>query len=228
MLQNLVIKNCQVLKTHEANITDILCNQLAKLKTLSVHGCNISNKATELIKMLLMKTTLLANFNMSSGKLITTKAAELISVFALSETTSIKSLNISRNWITDYHIEDLVSAVAQCQSLEELNISHNLLTFTSVIKIADGLRGHCNLRKLNLSNNLISFNSEGEFLVDVILSTNQSLVYLNICGRNIRPRFNNDHLLPPPNTEVLSNRFPLQNLYLSRLPTFDMFTLKVR
>ena len=226
MLQNLVIKNCQVLKTHEANITDFLCNQLAKLKTLSVHGCIISNKATELIKVLLMKTTLLANFNMSSGKLITTKAAELISVFALSETTSIKSLNISRNWIIDYHIEDLVSAVARCQSLEELNISHNLLTFTSVIKIAEGLRGHCNLRKLNLSNNLTSFNSEGEFLVDVILSANQSLVYLNICGRNIRPRFSNDHLLHPPNTEVLSNRFPLQNLYLSRLPTFDMFTFE--
>ena len=215
-----MIKNYQVVKTLEGSIIVHLFSQLAKLKTLSIHGCNINDKGAELIKILLTKGALLENY-MSSGKLIAVKAAEVIRSF---ETNSIKSLDISRNNIADDHLEDVVSAVAQCYTLEELNLSHNLLTFTSVIKIAEGLRGHCNLQKLNLSNNFTSFNSEGEFLVDVILSTNQSLVYLNICGRNIRPRFNNDHLFPPPNTEVVSARFPLQNLYLSRLPTFDMFT----
>ena len=149
---------------------------------------------------------------------------QLAKLKSLSQTTSIKSLDISKNLITDDHLEDVVSAVAQCQLLEEFNISHNSLTFTGVIKIAEGLRGHCSIQKLNLNDNLTSFNSEGEFLVDVILSTNQSLVYLNICGRNIRPRFSNDHLFPPPNTEVMSTRFPLQNLYLSRFPSFDKFT----
>ena len=123
-------------------------------------------------------------------------------------------------------MEDLISALAQCHALEELNLSYNLLTFTSIIKIAEGLRGHHNLKKINLSENLVSFDSEAEFLVDVILSTNQSLVYLNICGRNIRPRFSNDHLFHLPNTKLQSTRFPLQNLYLSRLPSFDMFTFK--
>ena len=218
-----MIENCQVFKIHKDNITGFLCNQLAKLKTLSLHGCHINEKGKDLIKILLMKTTLLENFDMSSGKLITIKAAEVIRVFALSETTSIKSLDISRNYITDDHIEDVVSAVAQCQTLEELNISHNLLTFTSIIKITEGLRGHCNLQKLKLNDNLTSFHSEAEFLVDIILSANQSLIYLNICGRNIRPRLSYDQLFPPPNAEVMSTRFPIQNLYLSQFPSFDMF-----
>ena len=77
-----------------------------------------------------------------------------------------------------------------------------------------------------MNNNITSFHSESEFLVDVILSTNQSLIYLNICGRNIRPRFINNYFLPPPGTELSSARFLLQNLYLSLSPSFDMLTFK--
>ena len=105
-------------------------------------------------------------------------------------------------------------------------MSNNLLTFNGILKVAEGLRGHLNLQTLNLNINLTSFHSEGEFLVDVILSTNQSLVYLNVCGRNIRPRFTNGHLFPPPGTELTSARFLLQNLYLTQSPSFDMLTFK--
>ena len=171
---------------------------------------------------------LLQILDMSNANLSTSKASEIIGVFALTQTAAIQSLDISRNCITANNIEDLISALAQCNILEELNLSHNLLTFTSIIKIAEGLRKHHNLKNLNFSKNLISFHLEAEFLASVILSTNQSLVYLNICGRNIRPRLSDDLLFPPPHSELQSNRFPLQNLYLSRLPSFDMFTFKRR
>ena len=194
------------------------------LKTLSVHGCSISNKGTELVMKILTKTTLLHKFDMSDSKVNTAKVATIMKVFVLAK-TKIKSLNISRNCITTDGIENMVSALTQCLTLEELNMSHNLLTFTGIVKIIESLRGHQTLQSLNLSNNVTSFHSEAEFLVEVILSTNQLLVHVNICGRNIRPRFTNDHLFPPPSTE-LSTRFPLQNLYLSRLPTFDVFTFK--
>ena len=163
-------------RTHETDIADFLFKQLIMLKTLSVHGCSISNKGVELIVAVLAKTTSLANFDMSKA-----------------------------NWT--------------CRN--------NLLKFTSIVKVAEGLRGHQKLQNLNLSNNLTTFLSEAEFLVDVILSTNQSLVYLNVCGRNIRPRFTDDHLSPPSSTEMTTNyRFPLQTLYLSRLPLFDVLTCK--
>ena len=215
-------------RTHEDNFITFLSNQLAKLKTLSVNGCNITDKGKELIKAFVTKSTVLQIFDMSNAKLSTIKASEIVGVFALTKTAAIQSLDISRNCITADYLEDLISALAQCNTLENLNLSHNLLIFTSIIAIAEGLRGHHNLKNLDLSENLISFHSEAEFLVDVILSTSQSLVYLNICGRNIRPRFSNDHLFPPPNTKLQSTRFPLQNLYLSRLPSFDMFTFKSR
>jgi len=60
---------------------------------------------------------------------------------------------------------------------------------------------------------MVSLSSACEFIVDVILSVNQTLVDLNVCGRNIRPRFVDDYL-SPPNNESSSNGFDLQNLYL--------------
>ena len=265
-------------KTHQDDIFASLFNQLTILKTLNVHGCNISDKGKELIMAVLSKTILLENFNISNSNLSTMKTTEIVRVLtnissvkllnlssnAICEEAAsdiakfvsnspvleelnlsdnkistgilciavalsikfIRSLDISKNYITTDYIEGMVSALAQCSSLEDLNMSDNLLTFTGIVKVAEGLRGHHSLRTLNLSNNLTSFHSEGEFLVDVILSTNQSLVYLNVCGRNIRPRFANDHFFPPPGTELTSARFLLQNLYLSRSPLFDMFTFK--
>ena len=212
-------------KTDEATIITCLSKQLAMLRTLSVRGCIITDRGTELIMEVLTKTILLHKFDMSESMVDTVKAAAIIRVFALSK-NAIKSFNISRNCITADGIENVASALAQCRTLEELNMSHNSLNFTGIVKIAESLRGHQTLQSLNLSNNLPSFHSEGEFLVDVI-STNKSLIYVNICGRNIRPRFTNDLLFPPPSIDSgLSTRFPLQNLYLSRLPTFDMFTFK--
>lgn len=266
-------------KTHEDAIVDFLSKKLATLNTLSVSGCNITDKGTELITAFLARSTLLKNFDMSYGNLNTVNATMIVRVLktttsvksfkisnnsicdevandladfiycspllaeldlshnkistgmlyiatALSKTNSIKSLDISRNCITDDGIEDIVSALAQCLKLKELNMSHNLLTFTSIIKVAECLRQHQNLQNLNVSHNITSFHSECEFLVDIILSTNQSLVYLNVCGRSIRPRFADGYLFPPPVGELMSTRFPLQNLYLSRFSLFEMLTFK--
>ena len=220
-------KYCETIaskRTHDDTIITFIHEQLAMLKTLNVHGCNINEKGMELIMEILMNATSLQSFNISNAKLNTLQAAVVIRVLALSNVT-IKSLNISRNYITTDCIENVGYALAQCLTLKELNMSHNSITLTGVVKIAESLRVHQNIQYLNLSNNLTSFHSEGEFLVDVILSTNQSLVYLNVCGRNIRPRFSNGHLFPPPTAE-LSTRFPIQNLYLSQLPSFDRLTFK--
>ena len=220
-----MIEYCKTIankKTHETNIIAFLSKQLAMLRTLSIHDCNITDKGTELIISFLAESTSLEHIDISNGNLNTLKATEIMRVL----TNSIKSLDISRNCIADDCIGDVVSALTHCLMLEELNISHNLLTLTGIVRVAEGLRGHYNLKNLNVSNNLTSFHSESEFLVDVILSTNQSLAFLNVCGRNIRPRSADSHLYPPPGTELCPVRFPLQSLYLSRFPLFDMLTFK--
>ena len=65
---------------------------------------------------------------------------------------------------------------------------------------------------------------ECEFLMDMILSTNRLLVNINVCGRNIRPRFNDDCLFFPLNCYENSSRFILQNLYFSQYTLFNRHT----
>ena len=142
---------------------------------------------------------------------------------ALSKANAIKILDISKNFVS-VNNQNMSASLMNCFTLQEINLSHNSLVFTEVIRIARALSGHPNLKHLNIDKNLISFFSECEFLVDVILSTIQSLQYLNVCGRNIRPRFVADFLYPPPNSEESEDRFVLQNLFLSRYSSLDSFT----
>ena len=221
-LENIDISNGNLNTSKATGIMRALKN-ITSLKSLNISNNAVCQEASVDIADFISNNPLLAKLNFSHNNIST---GVLNIAIALSEINFIKSLDISRNYIKDDCIGDVVSALAQCLMLEELSISHNLLTFTGIVRVAEGLRGHYNLKNLDVSNNLTSFHSESEFLVDVILSTNQSLVFLNVCGRSIRPRFADSHLYPPPGTELLSVRFPLQSLYLSRFPLFDMLTFK--
>ena len=84
-----------------------------------------------------------------------------------------------------------------------------MLRLTDILTIAQVFRYHPTLQTLDLSNNNVSFPSNAEFIVDVVLSVNQTLVYLNVCGRNIRPRCIDS--LPPSPTFTLSSLYSLQH-----------------
>ena len=133
----------------------------------------------------------------------------------------ITILDISNNSITPDIANDLAMSLSVCIHLKVLNISNNSLTFNCILEVAQVLRNHRNLQTVNLSNNVKSFVSEVEVLVDIILSTNSSLTDLNVCGRNIRPRFSGDYLSPPSDCKENSNRFLLHNLYLSQFVSMD-------
>ena len=107
--------------------------------------------------------------------------------------------------------------------LQELNVSQNLLRLTEILIITQFFRLHPTLQSLDLSGNAISFSSAAEFIVDVILSVNQSLVNLKVCGRNIRPRYI-EYYLSAPSTENNSATFTLQNLYSLQHSSFDVQT----
>ena len=159
------------------------------------------------------KGSSITELNISYNKLTLSGITEIVN--ALSKSDTIEVLDISNNYIAPNNTNDLAVALNACTRLKTLNVSYNSLTFNCILKVVQKLRDHVNLRTLNLSNNIKSFISEAEVLVDIILSTNNSLTYLDVCGRNIRPRFTGDYLSPSPGCEENSGRFLLHNLYLS-------------
>ena len=195
-------------KKKEITIATLVIQQLKLLTVINVSGCKITNQGADMVAAILLETVSLEKLDISDTTLNEVKGDKIRS--ALKSISSLKVLNMSNNFIASKH---LVIALTECPTLEELNVSQNLLMFSNVVKIAQSFRHHAILKALDLSGNKISFSTACEFIVDVILSVNQKLTYLNICGRNIRPRFVDDYL-SPPSCENDSSGFVLQDLYL--------------
>ena len=173
------------------------------LTTLNISGCKMTDQEVVAIMTAMMKNVSLENFAIKYDKIRS----------VMINKSFLRVLDVSNNFITS---EALAVAVSESTTLEELNLSQNILTFSSVVKIAQCLTNHCSLKVLDLSDNVVSFPSASEFIVDIILSVNQKLVSLNVCGRNIRPRFVYSYLSPPSThwNKSSSSEFVLQDLYL--------------
>jgi len=201
---NLNVSNC--LKVNEALKT------ISSLRFFRMNNNVLTVEATKSIIETINSNYLLEELELSNNDLSSISIIQIVN--SLSKSKIIKLLDISKNHVSIHKIESLSNALTNFYALQELNLSQNLLMFTGVIQIGQALRGHPNLKYLNMEKNAISFFSECEFLVDVLLSINQSLLHLNVCGRNIRPRFVEDHMTPPCNHEK-HNSFVVQTLYLS-------------
>ena len=200
---------------------NISLKSLASLESYEINGNNISDAAADSIAAFILNNAALEELNFSYNKLSSAGVLQIVSALLVSK--RIKILDISKNFITSDNIKKLSTALSKCPLMQELNLSHNLLMLTGVLKIVQLFRSHDHLRVLDLSNNAISFSSA---CADVILSVNQELIYLNVSGRNIRPRFIEDYL-SPPNIENNADKFTLQNLYLlqhASLNTVDIQT----
>ena len=211
--KNTFLEDCQFHTFYaiKMTITDTISvlRDVSTLKVLNISCISIGDEAANDVVAVVYNNPLLEKLNISENK-FSSKIVQII--VALSKVDTIKSLIISKNKITADWIEHVAFALGQCLELKELDISHNFLTFTAILKLAQTFRAHNNLQVLNLSNNITSFYAGSECLVDAILSINQPLVYLNVCGKNIRPRFV-DHPPPLPNNR---EDYTLQKMYLSK------------
>ena len=207
-LTKLNLSNTMLNSTRANKIIRALKN-VSSLKILNINNNDIDDEVADSITAVLCSNCLMEHINLSHNKLSYTGVLNIAN--SLSE--NIKKFNISSNFIASDNVVDLAAALSKCPLLQELNISRNLLKLTGVLTIAQFLRHHPTLKILDLSNNNVSFSSACEFTVDVILSVNETLVNLNVCGRNIRPRYVEDYLSPPC-SEDDNNNFTLQNLYL--------------
>ena len=209
-LETLDVSNTTLNVAKAQKINNAL-KSLTSLKSLKINDNDISDKAAGSIATVILNNPLLEKLNLSHNKLSSAGVLQITN--ALLVFKNIKMLDISKNSVTSDNIEKLSAALSECPLIQELNLSQNLLMLNGVLKIVQSFRHHHHLQTLDLSNNAISFSSACEFIVDVILSVNQELVYLNVSGRNIRPRFIEDYL-SPPNSEKNSDRFVLQYLHL--------------
>ena len=199
----------------------LILSSHTKLKSLDLSNCQLYPN-----EFLTAKNWSLEELNISSNNFTASGVVEIIK--ALSRT--IKILDISSNFeisVCSDEINMLASTLAGCLLLQELNISHNLLTFDNALQIARAIRSLPNLRAFNMSYNITSYFLECEFLIDVILSINIVLKNLNVCGRNIRPRFKDDYLFSSLPCDENSNRFVLQNFYCLKHVLINRFDQKV-
>ena len=207
-LKKLDLSNTMLDSTRANKIVCVL-KTISSLKVLNMNNNDIDDGVADSITAVLCNNCLIEHLNLSHNKLTYTGVLNIVN--SLSE--NIKNFDISSNFIASDNVVDLAAALSKYPLLQELNISRNLLKLTGILTIAQFLRYHPTLKILDLSNNNVSFSSACELIVDVILSVNKTLVDLNVCGRNIRPRYVEDYL-SPLNSEDDTDNFTLRNLYL--------------
>ena len=195
--------------------------RISSLKVFNINNNDIDNGAADSIIAVIGNNVLMETINLASNKLSYTAIVKIAS--ALSENSNLIAVDISNTFIASDTIADLATALSKCSVLQELNISHNMLGFTNVLAIAQAFRYHTSLENLNLSSNNVSFSSACEFIVDVLFSVNRKLTNLNVCGRNVRPRYF-DNYLSSPNSENNSTTFALQSLYSLQHASFSLDT----
>lgn len=192
--QNLELSNT-MLKLSKTIINNSL-KIVSSLKNVNISNDDIDDSTTAVTS----SNSLIVNINLSHNNLSNTGVLNIAN--ALSE--QIKVLDISNNFIVSDNITDLVAAVSKLPILQELYLSHNLLALNNVLTIAQIFRNHPTLQTLNLCGNINLFFSACEFIVNIILSVNQNLINLNVCGRNFRLRCIEDCSFSPSSNNYYS------------------------
>ena len=216
-LEALDISNTKLNTNNATKIIDAL-KTISTLRLLKINNNDIDDGAANSIVTVINRNSLIEKINLSHNQLSYTGVLSITNV--LSKT--INTFDISHNCIKSDGILDLANALSKCPVLQKLNISHNPLNFYNVLTIAQCFRHHSTLQTLDMANN-ISFPSTCEFIVDVILSVNKALTYLDVCGRNIRPRYVENYLLIP-SYENDSTLCAVKNLYSLQYSLLDIQT----
>ena len=220
-LVNLDLSNTTLNTSNCTKINDSLM-KISTLKLLKINNNDIDDGAANSITAVISSNHLIEKVDFSHNRLSYTGVVNITN--ALPE--SINTLDISHNFIKSDDMVDLATALSKCPVLQLLNMSHNMLNISNVLTVARYFRHHPTLQTLDMTNS-ISFASACELVVDVILSVNQALIYLDVCGLNIRPRYTEDYL-SPPSCDNDSPMHIIQNLYSLQYSSLDIQTNVVK
>ena len=214
-LVNLDLSNA-ALNAYNATKVNNAVKKISTLKVLKVNNNDIDDGAADSIRAVISSNHSIEKIDLSHNQLSYTGVLNIAN--SLSE--NIDTFDISHNFIKSDNMVDLATALSNCAVLQKLDISHNMLSISNVLTIAQYFRHHPTLQTLDMTNH-ISFPSTCEFIVDVVLSVNQTLVYLDVCGLNIRPRCIEDYL-SFPSCESDSPMHTIQSLYSLQYISLDI------
>ena len=217
-LAKLDLSNTMLNSVKATTIISALKNN-SSLKVLNISHNDIDDGAAESITAVISNNSKIEIVNLSHNKLSYNGVLKVVSLLPKSITT----IDISGNLIACDNIAELATALSNCPVLQQLSMSENLLSLANVLTVGQYFRNHPTLQSLDLSGNSISFSSACEFIIGIILSVNQKLVNINVCGKNIRPRCT-DHL-SPPKTDINFNTLMLQNSFSSQHSSFNIQTI---
>ncbi|XP_069061864.1 NACHT, LRR and PYD domains-containing protein 3-like isoform X1 [Pleurodeles waltl] len=156
----------------------LLC--CGSLKEYRIGSNPLGDLGVTMMKMALMhKDCRLQRLSLFDTGLTDGGAEELCS--ALSTSTYMTQLDLSRNSFTAKSTRSFVHLIEASQSLESLDLSKNRLGDAGALQLAEGLRSpECKLRKLGLRDNNLT--ESGTQVFCSTLSTNLSLRRLDLCG----------------------------------------------
>ena len=216
-LVNLDLSNTTLNAYKVTKFSGALLNLLT-LRLLKINKNDIDDGAADSIVTFINGNSLIKKINFSHNRLSYTGVLNITNAL----TKNINTFDISHNVIKSDVMVNLATALSKCSVLQKLYISHNMLNLSNVLTIAQHFRHHPTLQVLDMTNN-ISFPFACEFIADVILSVNKALIYLDVCGRNIRPRYVEDHLSPFTYENDLT-KHTLQTLYSLQYSSLDIQT----
>lgn len=163
------------------NTIAIALQENRSLKKLDLEGCYIRGITNYLFHILSTHESIQElNFRDCSLQFYT-GLTEL-----LSESTSLKNLNLSKNDLGSYNLEYLTEGLQNNKKLMKLDLSSCGLDTSApgrLQALAEALNGHPSLNYLNLSSN--GLNAEAYPLATEIIKNNFSIRYLNLTANHM-------------------------------------------
>ncbi|XP_078060382.1 NACHT, LRR and PYD domains-containing protein 3-like isoform X2 [Mustelus asterias] len=160
-----------------------LRNPECKIQKLDLYGNDLTDSCAEDLASALSTNRSLIDLDLGGNKL-GDSGVKLMSVALRNPDCKIQKLDLSGNDLTDSCAEDLASALSTNRSLIDLNLGDNKLGDSGVKLLSVALRNpDCKIQKLDLRGNDLT-DSCAEDLASA-LSTNRSLIDLNLGGNNL-------------------------------------------
>ena len=182
--KHLNLENCHIGDTGMLIIKHFLCNSHYKEKISSIESINLfGNDLTSLHDAYhsIIKNGHFVKFSMSKQKLSEKFVVKISD--ALTENTTIKSINLSHNGFGIDSAKALAACLETNSTLEELDISYNCVFTDGANMISHALCSNTVLKHFNIAHNDIC--NEGAVAVSKCLAYNSTLKELNLSWNSI-------------------------------------------
>ena len=159
-----ILKNMQVVQS------------IFNLSVLNISHNSIINETIRELKIILLRSTELKEFDLSFNSLCVSDAVNILQ--GMKNISNLVTINLSHNNITDEAADELANVLLHNTSLQKIDLSCNNLSTSDAIKIFKGMKNISKLETINISHNMITCEAADELAA--VLSHNNSLQIFDI------------------------------------------------